>query len=257
MKSRIYEGWVGHRRMSPSRHEFRYRIYLMYLELTELEELFEKRWFWSAKRPALAWFKREDHLGDPSRSLESEVRALVEKKTGRRPKGSVTLLTHLRYYGYCMNPVSFYYCWDADGGELEAIVAEVHNTPWNERHCYVLDAHAIRHDTARRQFKFKKAFHVSPFMPMEQEYAWKFSTPGASLNVHMESYESDRKLFDATMHLDAVPITGWTLARVLIWYPFMTGRVILAIYWQALRLWLKRTPFHIHPKHRIPREISR
>jgi len=257
MKSRIFEGWVGHRRMSPCRHGFRYRIYLMYLELSEIEELFDKRWLWSARRPALAWFKREDHLGDPSKPLESEVRALVEKETGRRPKGSITLLTHLRYFGYCMNPVSFYYCWDADGRVLEAIVAEVHNTPWNERHCYVLDAHAKRGNAARLQFKFKKAFHVSPFMPMDQEYAWKFSIPGESLNVHMESYESDEKLFDATMHLDSVPITGLSLARVLIWYPFMTGRVILAIYWQALRLWRKRTPFHIHPKHRIPRETTR
>lgn len=257
MKSRIFEGWVGHRRISPHRHEFRYRICLMYLDLSELDKIFDKRWLWSAKRPALAWFKRADHLGDPSKSLECEVRALVEKETGRRPKGRVALLTHLRYFGYCMNPVSFYYCWDADDKKLEAIVAEVHNTPWNEQHCYVLDVRAKHKDASRLQFDFKKAFHVSPFMPMEQDYAWKFSIPGKTLDVHMESYQADQKLFDATMHLDAVAISAWSLARVLIWYPFMTGRVILAIYWQALQLWRKRTPFHSHPKHRIPREISR
>lgn len=257
MKSRIFEGWVGHRRTSPNRHEFRYRICLVYLELSELEDLFDKRWLWSARRPALAWFKRGDHMGDPSKPLDCEVRTLVEKETGRLPTGSIALLTHLRYYGYCMNPVSFYYCWDADDKALQAIVAEVHNTPWGEQHCYVLDVGAERNNASRLQFKFKKAFHVSPFMPMKQEYAWKFSIPGETLDVHMESYESDKKLFDATMHLDAVPITGWSLARVLLWYPFMTGRVILAIYWQALKLWRKRTPFYSHPKHRIPREISR
>jgi uncharacterized protein len=243
--------------MSPQRHEFRYRIFLMYLDLSELAQLFDGRWFWSATRPALAWFKREDHLGDPSKSLDSEVRALVEKETGRRPGGRITLLTHLRYFGYCMNPVSFYYCWNENAQDLETIVAEVHNTPWNERHCYVLDARTARNGDGRAQFEFKKAFHVSPFMPMEQDYAWKFSTPGETLNVHMESYESGQKLFDASMHLNAEPITAWSLARVLIGYPFMTGRVILAIYWQALQLWRKRTPFYNHPKHRVPREINR
>lgn len=228
----------------------------MYLDLAELDELFDQRWLWSARRPTLAWFKREDHLGDHARPLDSEVRALVEKETGRRPRGRIALLTHLRYFGYCMNPVSFYYCWAADGVALEAIVAEVHNTPWNERHCYVLDARARPETASRLQFEFDKAFHVSPFMPMEQKYVWGFSTPGETLKVHMQSYEAGHKLFDASMHLEAVAISGWSLARVLIAYPFMTGRVILAIYWQALRLWLKRTPFHSHPKHRIPREVK-
>ena len=255
MNSRIFEGWVKHRRNAPRPHAFRYRVYLMYLDLAELEELFAKRWLWSAKRPALAWFKREDHLGDPSRSLDSEVRALVEKQTGRRPRGAITLLTHLRYFGYCMNPVSFYYCWDTGGESLEAIVAEVHNTPWNERHCYVLDARAASKRTRRLRFEFDKAFHVSPFMPMDQSYDWSFATPGKSLGVHMQSFEAGHKLFDASMRLDAVPISAWSLARVLIAYPFMTGRVILAIYWQALRLWLKRTPTYSHPKHRLTREV--
>jgi uncharacterized protein len=257
MNSRIFEGWVGHRRMSPQRHEFRYPIYLMYLDLAELDEVFARRWLWSAKRPALAWFKREDHFGDPSKPLESEVRALVEKETGCRPKGRIALLTHLRYYGYCMNPVSFFYCWDAEGKGLDAIVAEVHNTPWGEIHCYVLDARTGCGSAPRLQFKLDKAFHVSPFMPMNQTYAWKFTTPGRTLGVHMESYEADNKLFDAAMHLKAVPISGLSLARVLIRYPFMTGRVIVAIYWQALRLWRKRTPFHSHPKHQLPKEMSR
>ena len=257
MNSRIYEGWVRHRRMSPKRHDFRYRIYLMYLDLSELGRVFERRWLWSAGRPAVAWFDRRDHLGDPDKSLDFEVRSLVERETGRRPVGRIALLTHLRYFGYCMNPVSFYYCWDADGKAIEAVVAEVNNTPWGERHCYVLDARSQPRDATHLCFEFEKEFHVSPFMPMEQNYAWKFSTPGESLNVHMESYEFDCKTFDASMHLDAVPISARSLARVLAWYPFMTGRVILAIYWQALQLWRKRVPFHSHPRHDIPREVRR
>ena len=257
MKSRIYEGWVRHRRMSPRRHEFRYRICLMYLDLSELDQVFQRRWLWSSSRPAVARFDRRDHLGCPSAPLDSEVRDLVERETGRRPRGRIALLTHLRYFGYCMNPVSFYYCWDADGQAVETVVAEVNNTPWGERHCYVLDARSQPRDASHLRFELRKEFHVSPFMPMEQDYAWKFSVPGESLNVHMESFESDHKKFDASMHLEAVPISGPSLAGVLVRYPFMTARVILAIYWQALQLWRKRVPFHAHPKHRIPREARR
>lgn len=243
--------------MSPKRHEFRYRIYLMYLDLSELDRVFDGRWLWSSSRPAVAWFDRRDHLGDNGKSLDSEVRTLVERETGWRPAGRIALLTHLRYFGYCMNPVSFYYCWDAGGKKLEAVVAEINNTPWGEQHCYVLDARSQHRDDAHLRFDLRKEFHVSPFMPMDQNYAWKFSSPGKSLNVHMENFESDRKTFDASMHLEAAPITGWSLARVLVGYPFMTGRVVLAIYWQALQLWRKRVPFHAHPKHDIPREARR
>lgn len=257
MNSRIYHGWVRHRRMAPAEHAFRYRIFLLYLDLSELDGLFKGRWLWSSRRPSLAWFDRRDHLGDANRPLASEVRDLVEAQTGQRPSGRITLLTHLRYFGYCMNPVSFYYCWSATDGRLEAIVAEVNNTPWGERHCYVLDCQSRDQSSDRLRFAFTKEFHVSPFMPMEQEYDWRFSVPAGSLSVHMQSYESGSKTFDATMRLDAIPINGRTLAKVLISYPFMTGRVILAIYWQALRLWRKGVPFHTHPKNHVPGEAPR
>lgn len=255
MNSRIYTGWVRHRRNAPRRHEFNYRLFLMYLDLAELGDVFAGRWLWSARRPAIAWFRRRDHLGDPSRPLDDEVRDLVERETGRRPKGRIALLTHLRYFGYCMNPVSFYYCWDEHGGQVESVVAEVSNTPWGERHCYVLDAR--RGEAGRLRFAFKKGFHVSPFMDMDQDYLWRFSAPGGTLHVHMENHEAGHKLFDATMRLEAVPIGGASLMKVLVSYPIMTGRVILAIYWQALQLWRKRVPFYSHPRHRLPREVRR
>jgi len=255
VKSRVYEGWVTHRRERPRPHFFRYRVFLMYLDLDELPSLFDPYLLWSARHPAPAWFRRADHLGDPGTPLDTAVRDLVAVETGARPAGPVRLLTHLRYLGYCMNPVSFYYCWSRDESRLDFIVAEVHNTPWGEQHSYVLDCRALQPDELR--FRFAKNFHVSPFMSMEQRYDWRFSVPGARLAVRMDSFESSERVFGATMTLAEAPVTARSLAVTLARHPFMTAKVILAIYWQALRLWLKGTPFHVHPKHHIRREIER
>lgn len=243
MRSRIYEGSVRHRRETPRTHEFRYRLYMMYLDLEEAPELFRGRWLWSTGKPNVASFRRADHFGDPDTDLGGAVRALVWEELGRRHDGPICLLTHLRYLGYCMNPVSFYYCWDRDTGLLDAVVAEVHNTPWGETHCYVLDArHNNRHELT-------KQFHVSPFMGMNQQYRWRLSSPGATLAVSMQNFEGSRRVFSAAMSLRERPIDGANLARVLARYPLMTGKVIGAIYWQALRLWLKGAVFHDHPIH--------
>ncbi len=247
MNSALYFGTIGHRRFTPVAHAFRYRAFLVYLDLGELAEVFRGRRLWSTGRPAPAWFRRADHLGDPARPLDEAVRDRVLADAGFRPAGPVRLLTHLRYWGYCMNPVSFYYCHAADGERVEAIVAEVHNTPWGERHCYVLDCRGRPADADGWSFTRRKEFHVSPFMPMDVDYTWRFTAPGRNLAVHMENHIAGRKVFDATMALQRRPITTSTLAGALARHPFMTGTVIAAIYWQALRLWLKRVPYHPHP----------
>lgn len=249
MRSCLYEGWVRHRRVLPRKHHFRYRLFMVYLDLDELSEVFRGRWLWSARYPNLAWFRRKDHLGDPDTPLAESVRGLVEAATGQRPTGPIGLLTHLRYFGYCMNPVSFYYCWDEPGSSVQTIVAEVHNTPWGERHCYVLDGSDNIDRGAKKRFLFDKAFHVSPFMGMNQRYDWRFVDPDEKLAVHMENHERGRKQLDATMTLRRRPISGPALARVLAAYPLVTVKVIAAIYYQAFRLMLKRVPFHPHPKH--------
>jgi len=249
MHSRLYRGRVWHHRSSPRAHAFRQRLFLLYLDLDELPGLFDGLWLWSARRPAVAWFRRADHLGDPALPLARAVRERVARETGTLPEGPVRLLTHLRYLGYCMNPVSFYYCFDAGDEALEFIVAEVHNTPWGERHCYVLDCRAAPLAGGWHRFALDKAFHVSPFMPMTQRYAWAFSLPRDRLDVRMTSLESGERRFEAGLALRGEPIAPRALARALFRFPFMTGQVIGAIYWQALRLWLKGAPFHPHPKH--------
>jgi len=253
MKSAIFEGRVRHRRMAPVPHAFRYRLFMMYLDLDELEEVFRRRWFWSVRGWGLARFRREDHFGDSKEPLITSIRRRVQTETGRLPEGPIRLLTHLRYFGYCFNPVSFYFCYDKNDVEVETIVAEVNNTPWGERHLYVLDDQSAASQSVHREFAPKKAMHVSPFMAMDVDYRWRFTTRGDRLFIHMETSRDDKKIFDATLALTRTEISGPALARVLASHPLMTLKVIAAIHWQALRLWLKGTPVYDHtPK---PKEI--
>ncbi|MBT8063178.1 MAG: DUF1365 domain-containing protein [Gammaproteobacteria bacterium] len=247
MHSAIYKGRVKHSRSVPVPHSFRYRLFMMYLDLAELDDVFRGRWFWSSRRRALARFRREDHFGDPAVPLDTCVRERVAEETGRRPEGPIRLLTHLSYFGYCFNPVSFYYCYDSSGQAIETIIAEVNNTPWGERHLYVLSESANQGNALRKEFTPEKVMHVSPFMEMDVDYRWCFNPPAQNLSIYMENSREGQKTFDVTLSLARTEITGPSLARVLAGYPVMTLKVITAIHWQALLLWLKRVPVHAHP----------
>lgn len=251
--SAVYFGEVRHRRFAPVRNEFRYRLFLLYLDLAELPGLFDPYLLWSTKGPNVAWFRREDYLGDPSAPLDRAVRDLVEERLGIRPAGPVRLLTHLRYFGYLQNPVSFYYCYDREGKRVEAIVAEITNTPWGERHAYVFGDRGNEsvHPSWRR-YRFRKSFHVSPFLDMGIDYDWRFREPGEALSVFMIAFEKGERIFDAGLSLRKKPLTSRTLAAALASHSFMSGKVVAGIYWQALRLWLKRVPFFAHPSKKTP-----
>ena len=257
MESCIYRGKVKHIRYRPARNAFTYSLFMLCLDLTELDEVFRGRWLWSVGCPNLAWLKREDHFGDPKLTIADAVRNLVEEKTGRRPEGPIRMLAHLRYFGHCFNPATFYYCYDRSGRKLETIIVEIHNTPWGEVFCYVLDEKMNLGSREERQFAPKKVFHVSPFIDMDVDYRWNFNEPGEVLRVHMENTQAGELLFAADLELVREEINGLSLARMLTGYPPMTIKVVTAIYWQALRLKLKGVPFYSHPEKRMETEVGK
>ncbi|QDU60751.1 hypothetical protein Pan216_16010 [Planctomycetes bacterium Pan216] len=255
--SAIYEGNVRHRRRSPKEHQFSYSLFMMYLDLDELPDLFDRTPFWSARRFAPARFCRRDHFGDPDVSLKESVTRLVEAETGRRCRGPIRLLTHLRYFGYCFNPISLYYCFSEGGDVVETVVAEVHNTPWNETHCYVLVNDPAAPSSPSMRQRCAKTFHVSPFMEMNHTYHWELSTPSEDLLVHLENWTEGDRIFNATLRLRRRALTPWNLNRQLVRYPAMTMKIVGAIYVEALRLWWKGLRYVPHPDHAEPSDTRR
>lgn len=252
MHSSIFSGQVSHWRKSPVGHSFRYRVFMMYLDLDELDQVFAGRWLWSTRRPALARFRREKYFGNPAVSLKASIADLVYERTGARPPGPIRLLTNLSYFGYCFNPLSIYYCFDENDERVEAIVAEVSNTPWGERCCYVLSGDMDTGDGDTHRYRSDKEMHVSPFMSMDITYDWLLTEPGRGLVVRIDNWSDENRLFGASLNLRRNEITGFSLARVLTRFPFMTLKIIVGIHWQALRLWLKGCPLVTHPDKKAP-----
>jgi hypothetical protein len=262
--SAVYEGWVRHRRFEPVEHSFRYRFFLTYLDLAELPGVLDPFPLYSARRRAHARYRRADYLGDPARPLDHCVRDAVADSGAPRPTGPIRLLTGLRYLGHSFNPVSFYYCFDPTGRRVEAVVAEVENIPWGERHAYVLER-GDREGTVLAS-ELEKNHHVSPLMGMDQTYSFRAGTPGERLQIHIESRPREgaaagsdtdapgdpgariAKTFDATLSLRRRELSRPLMLRLLARYPALSLQVVAKIYAQAARLKLKGARYHPHPE---------
>lgn len=260
MHSAIYRGILRHRRFHPRNHEFSYKSTLFFIDLDELPQLFSAASGWSYNGKSLGCFRRTDYLGDANQDLKAEVRAEVTRQLNligqasnneqanstRRvcPQGPIRMLTNLRMWGFCFNPVTLYYLFHSDAQQPALILAQVNNTPWNERHCYLI---ACDEATGKTGTTFAKQFHVSPFNPLAMDYHWVSTTPDKSLLVHMENYLGDVRHMDATLTLEREAWSAEALRKILWQQPWLTIKIPLAIYWQAIKLLVKRVPIYSHP----------
>jgi uncharacterized protein len=243
--SAIYEGTVRHRRFAVRAHELRHRLALAYLDLDELPALLGGLLL--EPRPGPVRFRREDYLRADSTPLAQAVRDTVETLTGTRPPGPIRMLAHLRTWGHCFNPVSFYYCMDPSGARVQEVLAEVTNTPWGERHAYVLSPRENRSSRVLAGGDVHKTLHVSPFMGMDHRYEWRMTAPARTLSIHIESHRDGRLAFDATLAMERRELTRRSLAAMTARYPLGTLRVLALIYAHGLALKLKGVPLHPHP----------
>jgi DUF1365 family protein len=251
LASAIYQGTVRHRRYFPKCHEFTYRVFMVYLDLQEIDTVFSQSRWWSCIGFNVAQYKRSDFLdGRSDTSLYDSVADLVEANSGQRPVGPIRMLANLRYFGFIINPITCYYCFDATGKVLQTVVAEVTNTPWRKRCHYIL--HVDNNTSDKQHFSFAKAMHVSPFQPMDLDYHWLGKTPADNLLVHIDVHQQKQSIFDATLVLQREPMTASVMNRVLYRYPWMTLKVCVSIYWQAVKLAIKRIPFYSNPGDSAP-----
>jgi DUF1365 family protein len=242
MKSALYEGTIVHHRRAPVDHRFSYRLALPLVDLDELDQLCRLHPLWSVERRNIVSFWRRDYLSDRAGPLKDAVHDLVEEQLGRRPDGRVAMLAHPRTWGWLFNPITLYYCFDEAGARVEALVAEVTNTPWHERHVYVVGG-AGRH-------RFPKEMHVSPFFGMDMDYELTYGEPGDRLSLSMRAVRGNDTLFDSGLRLERREADRRALGGLVWGAPFPTMRVSGAIYRQALALWRAGAPFVPHPRPR-------
>ena len=249
-ESAIYKGVVRHRRFTPRKHEFNYPIFMLLLKADEIPRVMQK--FWQLGTNALRWarFSKRDYIGGKSEDFSRAVKSKIAEKLGIKAKevnGDVYFLGHLRYFGLYLSPLNLYYL--KQGEEFTYMLAEVSNTPWNEKHYYLVDL--------KQTQQHAKEFHVSPFIPMGQDYKWRVVPPSSDQErclVHIDVLgkgESQDKIFEATLSLSRVTLNQKHLMHALAKTPIQTFSILTGIYWQALKLFIKRVPLHKHPNKKI------
>jgi uncharacterized protein len=246
LASAIYHGYVRHRRFGARKRIFTYKVFMVYLDLQELNQVFAQSRYWSNKHFGLAWLRKKDFLNGSEQPLYDSIADIVEQHQGKRPTGPIRMLTNLRYFGFIINPITCYYCFDNSGEQLQTVVAEVTNTPWRQRCHYVLDVSPTEPSKKynRQQLDFAKVMYVSPFQTMDLVYRWRGKKPANRLLVHVDVLQKEQRIFDASLVLSRVPMDKKNMNYYIMRYPWMTLKVFAAIYWQAVILWLKKFTYY-------------
>ena len=251
----LMQGKVHHVRLHPRKHDFSYASSMVLLDTEKLESnpssnFLNKSKFWSLNRFNLVSLYRNDYIGGHKESvltINEEVKQLIYKRTGKEFDGKVKLLSHPRQWGFVFNPVSFYFCYAASG-ELQWIISEINNTPWNERHAYLHNiSEQTRKDKHDYQFVFDKCFHVSPFMPMDLKYEWRFFFNGDDIRIVMKLFKHNELQFTAGLNLEWQPFSSRSMYMLPVLFPLQTFLIVYRIYWNAFLLHLKKIPFYTHP----------
>lgn len=241
MANQIAQGRVRHRRYVDCAHQFSYSLYMMHLDLATLEEALATSGLCGYNRFNYLHFRRRDYLQHPAPDLLDAAKSTVLEATGATVD-RVSLLTHLACLGYCFNPISLYCCFS--GEALTHCIVAVTNTPWGKTHEYVLPVEPL--GDHRYHMRFRKALRVSPFLTMDYEYSLRLKYQTDRIILHIENQRNGVRHFDATLSLTTAPLTAQAVRKILWKHPFMTGKVIAAIYWQAFHLWRKGAPFIGH-----------
>ncbi|MGQ2905503.1 MAG: DUF1365 domain-containing protein [Neoaquamicrobium sediminum] len=241
----LYPGRVMHQRLRPFGHRFSYPVFSLLVDIDRLVELGRMSRLLGVNRAGLASFQERDHVENDGETLRQFVDRLLANAGLAAPAARVLLLCFPRILGYVFNPISVYFAYD-DTGRLIALIYAVRNT-FGGRHAYVAPVLAGEESAAGIRQERGKAFHVSPFIGMNARYHFRVLPPGKTVRLRIHETEDNAPLLAATFNGDALPLDDAHLARCLARFPFMTLKVVGAIHWQALKLWLKGAPFHKSP----------